>query len=154
MELKMAQNNRLSTGRRVLDIVLQVFFWIFLGVQIFALAILIKKMISGIDIFPWGVGLGADMFVLLIYWFGVLFSTVLLYIFDSIGPCIISRLTYFVMFVIPFVYPFIGAPAFFYDSITVGTYTGVVTWMCVIAYVLILVDLVRYFIVMANQKKS
>ena len=120
----------------------------------FALAILIKKMSSGLDIFPWGEGVGDDLFVMLIYWFGVLFSTVLLYIFDSVGPCILSRLTYFVMFVIPFVYPFIGAPAFFYDSITVNTYTGIVKWMCIIAYVLIVVDMVRYFVVMAGQSKK
>jgi len=150
----MAQNNQMKTGRKILDVILQIFFWIFLAVQILALAILIKKVNSGIDIFPWGEGIGDDALVMLIYWFGVLLCTVLLYIFDSIGPCILSRLTYFVMFAIPFVYPFIGAPAFFYETITVGLYIKVIKWMCYGSYILMFIDIIRYIIAMTGLIKK
>ncbi|MBQ9939864.1 MAG: hypothetical protein IJO96_10085 [Oscillospiraceae bacterium] len=142
----MSQSKFSTVGKKILDVVLQIFFWLFLAVQVFSLGILFSKMKEGVDIFPWGEGLGEDMYVLLIYWFGVLLTTVLLYIFDSIGPCIISRLSYIVMFVIPFVYPFIGAPAFFYETITVDLYTKVISWMVIASFVLMFIDLVRYFI--------
>ena len=142
------QKSASEIGKKILEGTLQVFFWMFLAVQIFSLGILLKKMKEGVDIFPWGEGLGEDVYVLLLYWFGVLFTTVLLYIFDSIGPCIISRLSYIVMFVIPFVYPFIGAPAFFKETITADLYTKTITWMIIISFILIGVDLVRYFIAM------
>ncbi len=154
----MEQRNRgraREVGSQILRGVYNVLFWFAFLVEIIISFNLRSRISSGVDLFPWGEGIGGDLMELLIRWVIMVIITALLYIFDSVGPCIFSKFTYLILFIPPFLYPLIGGPGFFLEQFSQKLYINLFSGFVIAGYVFCIIDIVRWAIYMIryNNKK-
>ncbi len=154
MEQRRGERAR-EVGSQILRGVYNVLFWVAFLIEIIISFNLRNRISSGVDLFPWGEGIGGDLMELLIRWVIMVVITALLYIFDSVGPCIFSKLTYVIMFIPPFLYPLIGGPGFFLEQFSQELYIKLFSFFVIAGYVFCIIDIVRWAIYMVryNYKK-
>ncbi|MBP0990632.1 MAG: hypothetical protein J5874_05605 [Oscillospiraceae bacterium] len=151
--------SRENKGRSIGSQIMRGIYYSLFAVAFIALVIITytlrERISAGVDLFPWGKGLGEDLMELLVKWVIMIIVAAFVYIFDSVGPCIFSKLTYFIMFIPPFLYPVIGGVGFFVEKFSQELYIKAFSLAILISYVFYVLDLIRWiiYLIRYNVKK-